>query len=366
MDYEDYSATDFADDHFFIGWVRNPDRESDFFWTAFLEKNPHCRSAIDDAREMISSLDFHTHELKEKEFDRMRNRLLGSLQAAKANAHELRDVPGVIPMRARSKGIWMRRIAAASIIIPLFSAGVLLLTQNFDRSNKYTGVLNADEMERKISPSGEKSMLFLTDGTRIWLNGNSKLSYARDFQTKNTRDVYLEGEAFFDVAHDARKPFVVHTSTIRIKVLGTSFNVKSYSEEETIETTLVHGKVSIEQSDEKGNRIGGIELAPNQRAIFNKESRLINIKQVGKENTGSWRQERLVFEEERMSSVIEQMEKWYQVKIHVEGSRQLDCKLTASIGTETLEEFLKLMELTHGIGYTVSGKDVFITGTLCK
>lgn len=366
MDYRDYSATDFAHDSFFIAWVKNADRESEAFWTDFLARNPQCSGAIDEARQLISLLDFNTDELQEQELDRMRNRLLGSLQAGKASALEVPGAPRVIQMHRKVNLTWIRRIAAASIIIPLFLASVFLAIDKFTPAGKVAGASDTLEIEKKVSASGEKSMVFLADGTRIWLNGDTRLSYARDFETKDTRDVYMEGEAFFDVAHNPEKPFIVHTSALKIKVLGTSFNVKSYSNDQTIETTLVHGKVRIEQSERKGNRINDIELAPNQRAIFNKESRSINIKEVVAESTGSWRRERLVFDEERMSSVIIQMEKWYGVDIHVEDRGGLSCKLTASIEKETLDEFLKLLQLTHGVSYSISGRNVFITGSLCE
>src|SRR5690606_37889089 len=98
--------------------------------------------------------------------------------------------------------------------------------------------------------------LFLADGTKVWLNAASRISYGKNFGNGALRDVYLDGEAFFDVAHDPDKPFIVHTSSIQIKVLGTSFNVRSYAEDNTIETTLVQGKVRIEHPDQAGEPSG--------------------------------------------------------------------------------------------------------------
>ena len=134
------------------------------------------------------------------------------------------------------------------------------------------------------------------------LNAASRISYLREFDHGATRDVYLEGEAFFEVAHRDNQPFIVHTSSLRIKVLGTSFNVKSYSEEETIETTLIQGKVRIEQSDSSGNRIGDIELKPNQRAVFNKQSKVIDVREVPETSSEAWKQNEMVFDGETIDN----------------------------------------------------------------
>ena len=363
MKYRDYSARDFGNDSFFIRWVKNPDEESDWFWKSFIKENPVCKPEIERARELISLLDFPMHDLTEDELSDMRN---GLLMALCADKEEDKDNMSVQTLRFSKSGKRWLKLAAAIIIVPFVSFGVFFFMNGTDKSISSLKTGNASTVEKRINPIGQKSVLFLRDGTQVWLNAASKISYAKDFIKKNTRDVYLEGEAFFDVAHNAEKPFIVHTSSIKIKVLGTSFNVKSYSEEKTIETTLVHGKVRIEQSDENGNRIGDVELKPNQRAIFNKESKIINIKEIVADNSGSWKRERLVFDEESIDNVILQMERWYNIKIHVENKGNLDCKLTASIENENLEEVLKLMEASHNIRYTIAGSEVFIEGTLCK
>lgn len=363
LKYRRYTANDFANDSFFIRWVKNPDEESDWFWNSFMKRNPASKIEIEKARELISLLDFPRHDLAEEELSSMRNGLLMALRAAK---EEQRD-----QMSGRAVGVfgihykWLR-LAAAIIIVPLVSVGVFFFMSGTDNQISSLKTGHESRVEKRVSANGQKSVLFLSDGTKVWLNAASKISYFKDFEEQGTRDVYLEGEAFFDVAHNEKKPFIVHTSSIKIKVLGTSFNVKSYFDEKTIETTLVQGKVRIEQSDVSGNRIGDVELKPNQRAVFNKESKVINIKEVVTDNSGSWKLERLVFDEESIDNVILQMERWYNVKIHAKNRGHLDCKLTASIEKESLEEVLKLIAVSHNIRYKISGSEVFLEGTLCE
>lgn len=362
MKYRDYSATDFANDSFFIRWVKNPDEESEWFWSSFVDENPVCRPEVEKARELVGLFDSPSYDLAEEDMRRMRNGLLMSLHAGREEQKRTRFFSkGRI---CKERVIWLK-LAAAIILIPMVW-GVLLFSTANDDALFLLPAGKKSAVEKRVNPFGQKSVLFLSDGTKVWLNAASKISYLRNFSGSDTRDVYLEGEAFFDVAHDVHRPFIVHTSSIKIKVLGTSFNVKSYEEEKTIETTLVHGKVRIEQSDVKGNRIGDVELKPNQRAVFNKESKIINVKEVAPGNTGSWKQERLVFEEESIDNVIMQMERWFDVKIYVENKGSLDCKLTASIEKESLEEVLRLLEASHNIRYKIDGSQVFIEGELCE
>lgn len=363
LKYRRYSAQDFANDSFFIRWVKNPDEESDWFWKSFVKNSPSCKAEVEKARELISLLAFPSHNLTEDELNNMRNGLLMALHADK---EEQRDQMSRPDTGFSGIGNYRIKLAAAVIIIPLVTVAFFYFSNRSDNQLSFPETGHESRVEKRVNAKAQKSILFLSDGTKVCLNAASKISYFKDFENQKTRDVYLEGEAFFDVAHNEKKPFIVHTSSIKIKVLGTSFNVKSYFEEKTIETTLVRGKVHIEQSDVEGNRIGDIELKPNQRAVFNKESKIININEVVADNSLSWKRERLVFDEESIDNVILQMERWYNVKIHVKNKGNLDCKLTASIENESLEEVLSFISVAHNIQYTISGGEVFLEGALCE
>lgn len=268
-------------------------------------------------------------------------------------------------VRSMRSPSWIYKIAAVAIgIILLFGSRLIFVSDTPGHGGRH--VMN---MQIVKTASGEVSWQVLADGTRIWLNGQSSIEFPATFSGDSIREVFLNGEAFFEVAHNKEKPFIVHTSSISIKVLGTSFNVKAYSNEKTIETTLLKGKVRIEpQPDRRGRAMTGVELKPNQRAIFNKGSNMIEIKEVNADSTASWKQKRMVFDRESLDNVITQLEKWYNIKIHVENRGELDCKLTATIENESLEEVLRLMELSqsHKIEYKIIGRDVFIEGRLCK
>lgn len=369
MKYRDYTASDFANDSFFIRWVRNPDEESDWFWTCFIKEHPARAAAIAEARELISALHFPKHALDEDAHQSMRNNLLMALRAEK---EERKEKPYVMARHRlfATESLWVRA-AAAVILVPLLSWAALHIANG--RGNMLSSAIHTDQRavdyvanDYVANANFEKTVVFLHDGTKVWLNAGSKLRYPKDFEKQSTRDVYLEGEAFFDVARNAGKAFIVHTSSIKIKVMGTSFNVKSYKTEKTVETTLVEGKVRIEQSDVTGTRIGDVELKPNQLAVFDKVSKVINIREIPGEKSGAWKEEKLVFDAQAMDYAILQLEKWYGVNIHTENKGSLNCRLTASIERETLEEVLQLIEASHHVTYRIEGSDVFIDGSLCE
>lgn len=350
MKYKDYTALDFANDAFFIRWVKHCDEESNFFWQTFIRENPSCYPSIEEARKLVVSFEFPSHQVSEGELIKMRRKLWMHLLAEKQSES--------LPAER-----WRWWLAAAGLLVP-----VLLLTGYFSLSD---GTLARRIMSKETRPSeiirilGNNSLILLSDGSRIWLRDSSIISYREDFTNQATRDVHLEGEAFFEVARDVRRPFIVHTSDVKIKVLGTSFSVKSYPADKTVETTLVSGKVHIEQSDEMGKRVGDIELKPNQKAVFYKESKVINVREITATQVASWKRSRLVFDGESISKVLQQLERWYDVDIHL-NTNKLGCKLTATIEKESLHDILNLLALSHGVKYKIEGRNVFISGELCE
>ncbi len=362
MDFRNFSGEDFAGNGFFVKWVKNPDTESTWFWESFIKEHPDKVEAIEEAKKIVSLLTFQEEKLSDEAILTLRNRILMAVHAEKEMAKDNPLMPSATTIRQR-KVQWMRW--AAVIGLPLLVAYVL---SNRPRHAESSAPYDAGNVksEKRSNPKGQKSVLLLADGTKVWLNADSRLNYGKDFGAGTTREVYLDGEAFFDVARNEAKPFVVHTSAISIKVLGTAFNVKSYTTDKTIETTLIHGKVSINKTDDAGQRQEALVLKPNERAIYNKKSNTVNVEHVLTGRTASWRFDKLIFDETPIADALAQLERWYDVTIYVENRDSLTCGLTADIENEKLEDILKLLETTHHISYTISEKEVFIKGILCR
>lgn len=214
------------------------------------------------------------------------------------------------------------------------------------------------------SSSGEIILKVLSDGTKIWLNAESSIVYPVSFSGLRTREVFLSGEAFFDVAEDEEHPFIVRTKDISIKVLGTAFNVKSYEGDPTVKTTLVRGKVQIQSG--KGDKEKAVELKPNQQAVFSHSTEKMTLLSVEAENFISWNSGSLVFKDEILYDVVKSLERWYGVAIHIPDGSNMDCRLTARIDKESLDQTLEMLQSLTGITYQIEGNKVYIRGNICE
>lgn len=260
---------------------------------------------------------------------------------------------------------------AASIVLLVSISYLLTLIAPWDGNNKL--VINQISV-----PKGSKTHLELNDGTKIWLNADSKLNYAENTGRKD-RKVYLEGEAFFDVAENPERPFIVKTSEIDIKVLGTTFNVKSYPGEKTIETTLIKGLVEIKNVH--ANNPDKMVLHPNQKATYYKKRKIKNgsinekkyrhshdmpgmfhlEKTADIELNTAWKDQKLVFKNENFQDLSVRLERWYKVNIIIKSAEVKKYTFTGIFENETIEQALKALQLTAPFKYAINQNKITIT-----
>ena len=204
-------------------------------------------------------------------------------------------------------------------------------------------------------PRGGEYQLILSDGTKVWLNSGTSIKYPIAFAA-NSREVYLEeGEAFFEVTENKESPFIVHTSKMKVNVLGTSFNVRAYSDESQLSTTLVTGKVIINQP-ETGNEY---TLVPNEQAIFSDQG--IDIKSVDVNKFIAWKDGRILFEENTLEEIFNDLSRWYNIDVEYASAEVK--KLRFSIDVERYDEFseiLGILELTKKIKFKIEENSVII------
>lgn len=239
--------------------------------------------------------------------------------------------------------------------------------------------------EINVNP-GARSKVQLPDGSQVWVNSDSKLSYPESFKGEK-REVFLEGEAYFDVVKDPAHPFIVHTSGIDIRVLGTAFNVKAYKAEPTIEATLVHGMIEVTKTNQPN--ASKVILKKHEKLIFDKYSDetlaktaaendyptlrkvskpAITITQLSKNlpDTAfletSWVYNRLSFEEEAFENLALKMERWFNVKIIIKNEKIKSYKLTGSFENETIDEALRELQYLVSFSYKKNGREIVVTG----
>ncbi|WP_207425752.1 FecR family protein [Pedobacter sp. SYSU D00535] len=295
----------------------------------------------------------------DKKWDRFERKLD---ELAEVDEQESNDTA---PYRSFRPYYWMGA-AAVAILAVLYS--LLHVTPT-----PYT----AAHINEVFAPDRGISKIKLPDGTRVWLNSGSKLSYTKEFGDK-LREVKLEGEAYFDVVKDPEHPFIVKTHTINLKVLGTAFNVRSYSNEELTETSLVHGSIQVNlvNSSEKeiilkpseklivSNKVAAPQ--PGSKSTKVNEAPLITLRYTHKSvkdtlpSEALWLENKLAFDSEPFMQVAKRLERWYNVEIQIKKEELLEKEFTGRFENESLSEALSALRLSYNFDYRITGNRVII------
>jgi len=211
-----------------------------------------------------------------------------------------------------------------------------------------------------IVPKKGEYKIRLNDGTLIFINSESKLQFPEKF-CKNKREVYLEGEAYFKVAHNASKPFVVKTQNMDVMVLGTEFNLKAYKDENTCSTTLIKGKVNIKYNDSDGHGINKI-LKPNQQARLLTNSKLISITKVDTEPIIAWHKGQFLFKNERLEDIMKSLARWYGFNVIYTDECIKNIRCDGRIKrSETLEPVIDIIKSINNLKIKIDGYNLIIS-----
>lgn len=219
-------------------------------------------------------------------------------------------------------------------------------------------------METKTSGSKEVVSVELSDGTQVWLNKNSKLEYPKTFDG-DERQVYLQGEAFFEVVPNPEKPFIVKSDKLSTRVLGTSFDVKAYNGDETASVSVATGKVEVSKEIEEGEPVRITQLTPEQELVINTEKDETYINIVSVANIAPWHLGQLIFRDNTYDEVMQALQDRFGKKIVFKSSIG-KCRVMASFNSNaSLNDVLKLLSMSNSFDYVI-GKDVVtITGGTC-
>ncbi len=212
-----------------------------------------------------------------------------------------------------------------------------------------------------IVPMGQKSEIVLPDSTHIWLNSASHLRYPVKFGSA-TREVFLDGEAYFEVKHKGHIPFVVHTSDLVVKVLGTKFNVKTYPDDEEVETALLEGEVHLQVSTDLGeDHVKILVMKPGEMINYSRANSSVLKTGFKADEIISWRNNRLIFRDDTFDKLVKKVERWYNVKIIYDQSLFKDKKLTVELlEGESLERLFQIIEKTIHVNYKIDKQNIYI------
>jgi transmembrane sensor len=377
-----YTTEEFVLDDDFMHWVLHPDEESDRFWEEFLLRYPEKKEEVEEAAYIIRSIraveplvpsrelkcDFSKKQVVQNPMGKIGRRLI--------------RIAAVFVLIVTLGGVfyyfryYREKFPIELVKGELTEKGKVILpdgtVSEFETKetriqqtvmgeltiNDDTVLLRGKEVEsgepamaQVIIPYGKRSEIILADGTKIWLNAGSTLSYPVRF-TGNSREVYLSGEAFFEVSTDRSKPFYVITGDLRIKVTGTRFNVTSYNNDIVTQAVLVEGRIEAAK-----NRLFGrsVELSPGERIVYDRKENKIKKDKVDTELYTSWVNGYLILENEPVEEIFKKLERYYDKKIVAEGlSGQY--RFTGKLNlAEDLEKVLK--NVAFSASFTVENKD---------
>lgn len=341
----------------FILWVFEPSDELETWWNQFENDHPEEKRNIRLARKVLLKFRTSNKALSEEEKIILFSRVLRQVEERQLNGKARRIIIGMLKyaavallffsigallfykqnqfnpqfltqkvaepvpenvaklIRANGQDILLKQNKS----ILQYQADGKLVVNNDTISSDKVNTTAETAMNQLIIPYGKTSEVMLSDGTKVFLNAGSRLIYPESFSGK-TREVFLVGEAFFDVKHDQDHPFIVQLSDLRVKVLGTRFNISAYASDNVIETVLAEGKVNIEKNN-AGLFDKAVEMVPDQLASFDRTSKETSLTKVNTENYILWTAGILKFESTDLNRITKRLERFYN--IHFEYSSSL-------------------------------------------
>lgn len=381
--YNDFSVADFLDDPGFVKWVSDPQPEDELFWSDFVKHNPSRKDTIQEAKLIFGLLHASEKKLDLPEQYELWNKIQQESQPS-------------------GKKILIQTLKYAAVLILAFFSGAVSYyfyqnsssTQAPQFAETYSAdggariiladgskvslkkdmseisysksgeqlIVNNDTIQQKselkealnkvIVSYGKKSMITLSDGTKVWLNAGSQLVYPAVF-VNDIREVSLVGEAFFDVTKNPEKPFVVKASDVHVQVLGTRFDISAYPEDKTIQTVLEEGKINLKYEDNglfKRDHI--VEMIPNQMVEFDRSSHETTSSVVNVGKYVSWKDGMLEFEKVDLNKALKQIERFYNVNIGIDDQQIGAYKLSGKLDLKSeAEDVLNVIKLTLPVNW---------------
>jgi hypothetical protein len=377
VDYRNYDIQDFLEDDNFINWVLGAAPEDDEFWKNFESENPGKTESINKSKIILKSLLSMETSLPSGDIDKLWERIHNSTISRRKNqrkigywivaASTLVAVVGslffVYLKQGNQKEInydAIKSVASASneIKLVLSDSSEMKIAQS-DAELKYDSngnlLFNSKKIEEGITnetsgkpafnqlivPRGKRSSILFSDGTKLWINSGSRAIYPVVFDHKK-REIFIEGEAFLEVSHDPARPFIVKTEAMDIKVLGTSFNINAYPEDETASIVLVKGSVEAAVYKQKK-----VLLTPNQMISYSKETNKVSLQKVDVFEHISWKEGWMLINSENLESIIEKLSRYYDRDIKFLDEKAKTFQISGKLDLkDSIDQVLRIISST--------------------
>lgn len=370
QNYIEFTVKDFMLDDAFCRWVIQNSETDNHFWNNWLLENPHQIKNVETAKEIIKKIRAAHEEISESD-----------LNAEIRRFSDSRKLFSVTPQIDSPKGrlidftkLWK---VAAVFLVGVFGVIYLSKQSGFDEfSFQKTAYKKRTEdkkevLEEVINDSEKTKLVDLPDGSQVTLSKHSRVSYPKSFSTTQ-REVYLSGEAFFEVTKNPHKPFVVYANELATRVLGTSFTISSYDKEEEVKVIVKTGKVAVfplNNEDEVLEKKPEVMLTPNQKVVFNRVDNQMKRSIVATPEplksivpTSKY----LVFENTPVTQVFEKLYELYNIPMVYDNTLMVNCRITAELGNQPLFEKLDLICRAIDAKYEVIDGQIVIHGKKCN
>lgn len=293
------------------------------------------------SREVTSRYD------QEKAFALFKKRIGGHIEEHIGNQKKVQS-----PEQVRQKfflPVWWRYVAVVAVIL---AVGCF----SYWRGGSDVKSTFADISVE--APLGSKTKLYLPDGTLVWLNAGSRMTYSQGFGVDN-RKVQLEGEGYFEVKRNEELPFFVKTKSLQLQVLGTKFNFRDYPEDHEVVVSLLEGKVELNNLLAAGKKT---VLAPNERGVLNKTDGRMAIETVTASNASQWTDGYLFFDEELLPDIAKELERSYNIKIHIANSQLNTFRFYGNFvrREQSIQEVLDALASTEKMEYKIEERNITI------
>lgn len=364
MNYSHYQLTDYLHDDSFVQWVLSPDIQPQ--WTDYLKHYPQNASVVQEARQLILAL--HSAEA-EQEHGLDREHVWSRIQQQTGNNP-------IIMMPVRAAHWWQQPALrwAAAVLVVMGLLGSFWWFQQSDTRITYSELVatarQGTQPLSEVKATSERIQVRLEDGSLVWLEPGSRLSYPQHFSA-DKREVLLEGEAFFEVARNPNRPFYVYANEVVTKVLGTSFRISAFENARQVLVAVKTGKVSVY----KQNRIDfddpetrGIVLLPNQQGVFDRFSESLNRRLLD-EPLPLKAEGQIVgrkFDEVRVGVILAELERLYGVEILYNEETLANCVLTVTLQGDSLYDQLDIICQTIGATYKEIDAQLLIESKGCQ
>lgn len=305
----------------------------------WLAESPDHRELLEELRQVLHTADSAKPETPV------------DTDAAWARVQQQMKPPGgkVVQMsRKKNYRTWRVAALAAMFVGVIFFAGVLI----------YSIPAGGPVEMAVVATENNTRTDTLPDGTIVTLNKNSTINYPESFE--NGRYVMLTGEAFFDVAHNPDKPFIIEADALEITVLGTSFNVSSYQDDETTEVVVATGKVAVKDA---AGRV--VDLLPGEKAVYEKDIKTMHKTVNDDIDYQFWRLKKLVFANTSLSEVVDVLNRQYQAKLSLENDAAAACRFTATFEDDSLQTILDVLTATFALELEETADGRILKGNAC-